>query len=64
MTVPQRLGEKTQIPNGSIRVQDEYGGGYTALLEVFHQLHCLVSEPLSFRPYGYAFSGSCEVRMA
>ena len=50
MTVPRALGEKTQISTGSIRVPDEYGGGYTAMLEVFHQLHCLVRQPLGPLP--------------
>ena len=25
------------------RTPKEYGGGYAALIDVFHQLHCLVS---------------------
>lgn len=42
MTISREQGLKTSIPPGSVRVQDEYGGGYMGMLEVFHQLHCLV----------------------
>ncbi|KAI1126438.1 hypothetical protein F5Y10DRAFT_293829 [Nemania abortiva] len=41
MTVAKERALKTPIPPGSVRVQDEYGGGYMGMLEVFHQLHCL-----------------------
>ncbi len=27
-----------------MKVPDEKGGGYSALLEVFHQIHCLASQ--------------------
>ena len=41
------VSEEVLIASGSdidsIKVPEEYGGGYMATLEVTHQLHCLVS---------------------
>jgi hypothetical protein len=47
MTIPRDKGLKTTIDPGSVRVQDEYGAGYMGMLEVFHQLHCLVRQDIS-----------------
>lgn len=32
----------------SIRISDEFGGGFMASVEVNHQLHCLVRSPKVF----------------
>jgi len=48
MTIPSEKGLRKTIDPGSVRVQDEYGAGYMGMLEVFHQLHCLVSKAFYF----------------
>ena len=35
-------------------VPEDVGTGYVGILEVFHQLHCLVSKPLADFPPSYA----------
>lgn len=34
---------KIGAPESSVKLPPDSGGGYMAWLEVFHQLHCLVS---------------------
>lgn len=38
----KRIG-KNSTADATVRIPPEHGGGYYATLEVFHQLHCLVS---------------------
>ena len=37
-----KLVGKDSTADATVRIPDEFGGGYYATLEVFHQLHCLV----------------------
>lgn len=41
MIVPEALGIKSGIPPGNAKLPLESGGGYIAMVQVFHQLHCL-----------------------
>lgn len=41
----QRIG-KDSTANATVQIPDSLGGGYFATLEVFHNLHCLVSSSL------------------
>lgn len=34
---------KGATANATVQIPDSFGGGYFATLEVFHNLHCLVS---------------------
>lgn len=59
MTIPREKGLRTSIDPGSVRVQDEYGGGYMGMLEVFHQLHCLV-RPSHFISFSLIAISPCQ----
>ena len=39
--IPPDAAERAHIPKNRHKLPKEYGGGYIAFVEVFHQLHCL-----------------------
>ena len=45
MSISHDTLKRIGAPENSARLPPESGGGYMGALEVFHQLHCVVSTP-------------------
>jgi hypothetical protein len=44
------LNRTEEMLDSYVKAPPDKGDGYVALLEVFHQIHCLVSQAISFFP--------------
>lgn len=47
----EELRARIGAPDYAVKFPEESGGGYEAILESIHQLHCVVRAPLQ-TPYG------------
>ncbi|MCJ1330069.1 hypothetical protein MMC10_006750 [Thelotrema lepadinum] len=52
----RRSWKDNEWMNTTVKLDEEYGGGYMATLEMFHQLHCLNMVRMGLRPERYSFA--------
>ena len=50
-SLDEELRVRIGAPDYAVKFPEESGGGYEAILESIHQLHCVVRAPLQ-PPYG------------